>query len=276
MSKSQAAARVDENTPVVILVNPQLGQNIGTAARAMANFGLSQLRLVEPRDGWPNEYARKAAAGADWIIDNAQVFDTLEEAIADLHYVYATTARPRGMTKTVITPEQAGRDMHARMAGGQKLGILFGRERWGLTNDEVSLANVIITAPVNPDFASLNIAQAVLLVAYEWYRHIAGEAVGMGTDEAPPVKPGLQTPDSRPATRRELLALFEHLETALEEAGYFRSPDMKPTIVRNLRNMLERAELSEQEVRTFHGVIRTLSGWREWRRKSGESGTPDD
>ncbi len=272
MSKARAPENIDPAAPVVILVNPQLGENIGTTARAMANFGLSALRLVDPRDGWPNERARKAAAGADWIIDGVEVFERLEDAIADLHHVYATTARPRGMTKTVITPEQAGRDMHARVKRQQKLGILFGRERWGLTNDEVSLADVIITAPVNPDFASLNIAQAVLLVAYEWYRHVAGEeSLGMGTEEAPPVRPGLQTPDSRPATRRELLALFEHLETALEDAGYFRSPDMKPVIVRNLRNMFERAELSEQEVRTFHGVIRTLAGARQWRKRQEEA-----
>ncbi len=264
MSKKQMAAqgRIDSDTPVVILVNPQLGENIGTAARAMANFGLSRMRIVEPRDGWPNERARKAASGADWIIDGAEIFGTLEEAIADLHHVYATTARPRGMTKEVITPEQAGRDMHARRARGQDVGILFGRERWGLNNDEVALANVIITAPVNPRFASLNIAQAVLLVAYEWYRHVAGEEVGMATEELEAQRPGLRMPGSRPATRAELIRLFEHLEGALDEADYFRSPDMRPVIVRNLRNMLERAEMSEQEVRTFHGVIRALTGIR--------------
>ncbi len=250
------------DAPVVILVNPQLGENIGTAARAMANFGLTQLRLVEPRDGWPSDRARKAAAGADWIIDNVQVFDRLEEAIADLNHVYATTARPRGMTKAVISPAQAGMDMRRRARAGQRLGILFGRERWGLTNDEISLADVIITAPVNPRFASLNIAQAVLLVAYEWYRHEHEDTLGMATDEAGPVTPGLKMPGSRPATRQELLALFEHLESELEAANYFRSPDMKPVIVRNIRNMLERAELSEQEVRTFRGIIRTLAGRR--------------
>ncbi len=270
MGKTKRPATIDPDAPVVILVNPQLGENIGTAARAMANFGLSELRLVEPREPWPNEKARRAASRADWIIEGARVFDTLEEAIGDLHHVYATTARPRGMTKTVITPEQAGRDMHARVERGQKLGILFGRERWGLTNDEVSLADVIITAPVNPEFASLNIAQAVLLVAYEWYRHVAGEGVGMGTAEAPPVKPGLQMPDSRPATRAELIGLFEHLESALDEADYFRAKDMRPVIVRNLRNMLERAELSEQEVRTLRGIIRALSGLRSRQQKARE------
>ena len=270
MGRTKRPTSIDPAAPVVILVNPQLGENIGTAARAMANFGLSELRLVEPCEAWPNEKARRAASGADWIIEGARVFDTLEEAIADLHHVYATTARPRGMTKTVITPEEAGRDMHARVEKGQRLGILFGRERWGLTNDEVSLADVIITAPVNPEFASLNIAQAVLLVAYEWYRHVAGEGVGMGTAEAPPVKPGLQMPDSRPATRAELIGLFEHLESALDEADYFRAKDMRPVIVRNLRNMLERAELSEQEVRTLRGIIRALSGLRSRQQKVRE------
>lgn len=271
MSKSKAPERCADEAPVVILVNPQLGENIGTAARAMANFGLSKLRLVDPRDDWPNERARKAASGADWIIDGAEVFERLEDAIADLHHVYATTARPRGMTKAVITPEEAGRDMRARVQRGQRLGILFGRERWGLTNDEVALADVIITAPVNPRFASLNIAQAVLLVAYEWYRHEGAEALGMETDEAPAQTPGLKMPGSRPATKAELIGLFEHLEEALDEADYFKSPDMRPVIVRNLRNMLHRAELSEQEVRTLRGIIRTLSGLRKKRAGAASS-----
>src|SRR6187200_1860009 len=148
--------------PCVILVNPQLGENIGTAARAMANFGLSELRIVQPRDGWPNAKALAAASGAVDVIAGAQVFDGLSLAIADLHFVYATTARPRDMIKTVITPEMAGADMRSRIGEGQRLGILFGRERWGLDNDEVALADVIVSAPVNPAFASLNIAQAVL------------------------------------------------------------------------------------------------------------------
>ena len=271
-SKAPADTPEAANAPVVILVNPQLGENIGTAARAMANFGLSEMRLVDPRDGWPNERARKASAGADWIIDGVKVFNRLEDAIADLNYVYATTARPRGMTKTVITPAQAGLDMRSRAEAGQRLGILFGRERWGLTNDEISLADVIITAPVNPRFASLNIAQAVLLVAYEWYRHEHEDTLGMATDEAGPAAPGLKMPGSRPATKQELLGLFEHLESELEAADYFRSPDMKPVIVRNIRNMLERAELSEQEVRTFRGIIRTLAGRRRQNRPAGKDG----
>ncbi len=276
MSKADAPLECDERAPVVILVNPQLGENIGTTARAMANFGLSRLRLVEPRDGWPNQWAVKAASGADFILEAARVFDSLEEAIADLHYVYATTARPRGMTKEVITPEQAGHDMRRRVAEGQGLGILFGRERWGLNNDEVSLADVIVTAPVNPAFASINMAQAVLLMAYEWYRH-EGRSLGMATGEAPAMQPGLQLAGSRPANKAELIGMFEHLEGDLDEAGYFKSPDMRPTIVRNLRNMFGRAELSEQEVRTFRGIIRALSGIRHDKsrhrhQRSGASG----
>jgi tRNA/rRNA methyltransferase len=167
--------------PAVILVNPQLGENIGTAARAMANFGLHELHIVDPRDGWPNERALKAASGADWIIQSAVVHASLAEALHRFHRVYATTARPRGMVKEVITPEQAGTEMRARIGRGERLALLFGRERWGLNNDEVSLADVIITAPVNPAFASLNIAQAVLLVGYEWYKH---EAETLGNPRA--------------------------------------------------------------------------------------------
>ena len=159
--------------PAVILVNPQLGENIGTAARAMANFGLHELHIVDPRDGWPNERALKAASGADWIIEQARIHRTLEEALRGFTRAYATTARPRGMIKEVITPEQAGTDMRMRIGRGEKLALLFGRERWGLNNDEVSPADVIVTAPDNPAFASLNIAQAVLLVGYEWYKHEA-------------------------------------------------------------------------------------------------------
>ncbi|MGH6854932.1 MAG: RNA methyltransferase, partial [Aestuariivirga sp.] len=163
--------------PVVVLVNPQLGENIGTAARAMANFGLHELRIVDPRDGWPNEKALTTSSGAGWIIEGARVFDDTASAITDINFVYATTARPRGMIKEVITPEQAGFDMRARIGRGERLALLFGRERWGLNNDEISLADVIVTAPVNPAFASINIAQAVLLMGYEWYK---GQALTLG------------------------------------------------------------------------------------------------
>ncbi len=246
--------------PAVILVNPQLGENIGTAARAMANFTLSEMHIVDPRDGWPNERARQTASGADWIIEQAVVHDTCEAAVAPFHRVYATTARPRGMTKEVLTPEQAAADMHQRIAAGQRVALMFGRERWGLNNDEVALADVIVTAPVDPKFASLNIAQAVLLVGYEWYKPVA-KTLGMGTGEMPAMDgPGLKVRGQEGlATKQELMGLFEHLEIELEKAGFFKSPDMRAGMVRNLRNMLQRTELSQQEVRTFRGIIASLT-----------------
>jgi tRNA/rRNA methyltransferase len=245
--------------PAVVLVNPQLGENIGTAARAMANFGLSQFIIVEPRDGWPNDKAVAAASGADWIIRDATIHSSLREALAGFNYVYATTARPRGMVKEVITPEQCGIDMRERIGRGEKLAILFGRERWGLNNDEVSLADIIVTAPVNPAFASINIAQAVLLLGYEWYRYEA-TTIGQETPELPALDgPGLQTPDTRPATKDELYGFFQHLEAELDAAGFFKTADKKPGMVRNIRNLFARAELTEQEVRSLRGMIASLT-----------------
>lgn len=232
----------------IILVEPQLGENIGTAARAMANFGLADLRLVNPRDGWPNERARAAASGADFVIDQVQVHATLDEAIADLSFTYATTARPRDLQKRVVTAEDAAANAAARRIAGQKVGILFGRERWGLVNDEISLADEIMTFPANPGFASFNLAQAVLLVGYEWFR-----AIG---------RSGIQEADFRrdkePATRQELLGLFGHLEHELEAAGFFFPPEKRTSMVHNLRSLLHRAGLTGQEVRTLRGAIRTL------------------
>ncbi len=245
--------------PAVVLVNPQLGENIGTAARAMANFGLHELRIVEPRDGWPNEKALTASSGANWIIEGACVHDSLATALGGMNFVYATTARPRGMIKEVITPEQAGHDMRARIARGEKLAILFGRERWGLNNDEVSLADVIVTAPVNPAFASINIAQAVLLMGYEWFKDQSA-SLGQQTPELAALDgPGLQTPDTRPATKEELYGFLDHLERELDEAGFFKTEDKKPGMLRNIRNLYARAELTEQEVRSLRGMIASLT-----------------
>jgi tRNA/rRNA methyltransferase len=256
--------------PVVVLVNPQLGENIGTAARAMANFGLHELRIVDPRDGWPNAKAVAAASGANWIIDRAAVHASLADALTDVNYVYATTARPRGMTKEVITPEQAGHDMRMRIGRGERLALLFGRERWGLSNDEISLADVIVTAPVNPAFASLNIAQAVLLMGYEWYR-IGAPSLGQQTPELAALEgPGLQTPDTRPATKEELYGFFDHLETELDKAGFFKTADKKPGMVRNIRNMFARAQLTEQEVRSLRGMVASLARAHERRRQGRE------
>ena len=253
--------------PVVVLVNPQLGENIGTAARAMANFGLHELRIVSPRDGWPNDKALTSASGANWIIEGATVFDDLAAAVKDINYIYATTARPRGMIKEVVTPEQAGGDMRARIGRGEKLAILFGRERWGLDNDEVSLADVIVTAPVNPAFASINIAQAVLLMGYEWFKDQAG-TLGQQTPELPALDgPGLQTPDTRPATKEELFGFFDHLERELDVAGFFKTGDKKPGMMRNIRNIYARAALTEQEVRSLRGMIASLTRAHEKRKE---------
>lgn len=229
--------------PVIILVEPQLGENIGTAARAMANFGLSSLRLVKPRDGWPNRRATAAASGADHVLEMVTVFDSVEAAVADLQYVLATTARSRELAKLVRGPKEAARLTRQKTGEGVACGVLFGRERWGLENSEIALADEIVTLPVDPAHASLNIAQAVLIVAYEW--RLAGEVAlpFAGANELPP------------APKLELARLFEHLETALDDTGFFRPPEKKPHMVQAIRTMLQRARLSEQEVRTFRGVI---------------------
>ena len=245
--------------PVIILADPQLGENIGTSARAMANFGLNELRLVRPRDGWPNDYAYKSASGADWVIEGAAVFESDEGAIEDLNYVYASTARPRDMVKPVITPEQAGEDMRARISDGQKVGILFGRERAGLSNDQISLADMIITAPVNPAFASLNLGQAVLLIAYEWFKR--GEfTLGDGRRElGPHDAPGLKMPGTWPATKKELVGFFEHLESELDASGFLLPVEKRPAMVRNIRNMFQRTAPTEQDVRTLRGIVSSLT-----------------
>ncbi len=245
--------------PRIVLVNPQLGENIGMAARAMANFGLFDLCLVDPREGWDRERAASAASAALATVEKLTEFKTLPEALKDRHYVYATTARPRGMTKHVITPEQAGLDMRQRINRGENIAVLFGRERWGLNNDEVSLADVIVSAPVNAAYASLNIAQAVLLMGYEWFKHDA-TSLGQATPELAAIAgPGLHMPNTRPATKDELFGFYDHLEKALDASGFFKTEDLKPSMIRNLRNVFARAEMSEQEVRSLRGVIASLS-----------------
>ncbi|MCJ8307692.1 MAG: RNA methyltransferase [Rhizobiaceae bacterium] len=240
--------------PVIILVNPQLGENIGASARAMANFGLAELRLVDPRDGWPNEVARANAAKADHIIDGVQVFDTLEEALADLNFVYATTARQREMLKPVRDPATACATLRQRHGHGERVGILFGRERWGLESVEVALADEIVTFPVNPAFASLNISQAVLLMSYEWMR--------TGDAELP-----ISEPPSLPARKEDLFGLFDHLEGVLDRENYFRPPHKRATMVENLRNIFQKAELSQQEIHALRGVVATLEGRKTRPRK---------
>ncbi|MGS1096110.1 RNA methyltransferase [Aquamicrobium terrae] len=234
--------------PVIVLVEPQLGENIGMVARAMANFGLSELRLVNPRDGWPSEKARAAASKADHVIDAVRVFDDLPAAIADLNFVFATTARARDGFKKVAGPVEAGRALRARCTDGQRTGILFGRERFGLNNDEVGMADEIVTFPVDPGFASLNIAQAVLLMSYEWMKS--------GLEDE--TRTNFSGPDMPPATKAELFGLFSHLEAALEARGYFRPAQKKPKMVDNLRSVLTRAGFAAPELRVLRGVIASL------------------
>lgn len=233
-------------SPTIILVEPQLGENIGAAARAMANFGLWDLRLVSPRDGWPNEKAVANSAKALHVIERVQIFDNVEEAVADLTMLFATTARSREIAKPVMGPDEATQQIAGHIAGGQSAGILFGRERWGLSNAEVSLADALVTLPVEPAFASLNISQAVLVLAYEWRK-----ANGQGQLQ-------FESAVEPAADKALLLGMFEHLEGMLDEAGFFKTPQKRPTVVANLRAMLSRANFSEQEVRTLRGVISSI------------------
>jgi tRNA/rRNA methyltransferase len=238
--------------PTIILVQPQMGENIGACARAMLNCGLTDMRLVRPRDGWPNEKAVASASGATAVLDNVKVYETTAEAVGDLEVVFATTVRSRDMIQRFVTPRVAAEEMRARHAAGHKVGVLFGPERTGLVNDDLTLAETLITVPLNPAFASLNLAQAVLLISYEWFQ----------TGDIPPER-FLHTGATRPATKAELINFFEHLEGALDRTGFFTSAEKRPSMVRTLRNALERMGMTEQEVRTFHGVIAALTGRRK-------------
>ncbi len=234
--------------PVVILVRPQLGENIGTAARAMLNCALTELRLVDPRDGWPNEKAVAAASGADMVLAGASAHPDLDDALADLNFVLATTARPRGMVKPVMTPQAAAVEIRRRTGRGERVGVLFGAERSGLENEDIARADVIITAPLNPGFASLNLAQAVLLMGHAWF--------AAGEDAAPPVE--LPMGDTFPAAKGDVERMVAALEAGLEAGGFFASPDMRPTMMRNLRAMILRMAPTDQDVRTLFGVIKAL------------------
>ncbi len=244
-------------SPVVILVRPQLAVNIGTTARAMANFGLSDLRLVAPREGWPlpdlhRGTAEAAASGAVALLQAARVFPTVADAIADLHRVYATTARERGQGKPVLTPAAAAAEELTVLPQGCRSGVLFGPERTGLDNDDLALAQTVITFPVDSTYGSLNLAQAVLLVAYEWFKaKTGGGAPFTPTDHFPP------------ARQEDILAFFDYLEQELTRSGYFRPEEKMPIMRRNLRNILQRAVLSEQDVRTLRGaMVRLVEGPR--------------
>jgi tRNA/rRNA methyltransferase len=238
--------------PAIVLVNPQLGENIGTSARAMYNSGLTDLRLVAPRDAWPNEKARAAASGADPVLDAARLYPDLRAAVADIQHLYATTARDRHLVKRIVTPRQAAQEMRALTAAGEACGVLFGAERMGLLTEDVSLADTIVNVPLNPAFSSLNLAQAVLLVGYEWFA--AGDTT---------IFPATPTGKSQPATRKQLYAFFDHLEEELDRNGFLRNREKRPSMVQNLRAIFERAGLTAQEVRTLHGVVTAFAGPRE-------------
>jgi tRNA/rRNA methyltransferase len=241
------AVEPEPRTPVFVLVEPQMGENIGAAARAMWNFGLDRLRLVNPRDGWPNERASALASGAARVVDRATVHATTAEAVADLHTVYATTARPRDLTKTVLTPEAAMAEARARAGQGEQVGVLFGPERSGLATDDVVRARAIVSVPVNPAFGSLNLAQCALLMAYEWRRQAGGP-------------PPAETPHAggRPATAAEVARLIDALEARLDAVDFFFPTIRRERMQANLRNLLRRMELTETDVRTLHGVFRAL------------------
>ncbi|HWB44140.1 MAG TPA: RNA methyltransferase [Hyphomicrobiaceae bacterium] len=245
-------------TPALILVRPQLADNIGMVARAMANFGLEHLRLVNPRDGWPNEKARIAASGANGIIDAAESFASLEDGIGGLNWVCATTARQRNLAKPVLTPEQAVAEMRQRLEAGQRCGILLGPERNGLETDEIANADAMVMAPVNPAFASLNLAQAALLMCYEWMKQSGAGTLGRVTTYEAPLEPGLRTRGSPPATKEELLGFFEHLERELEAQNFFLPPEKRPSMVQNIRTMFTRMGATEQEIRTLRGIVKAL------------------
>ena len=234
--------------PAIILVHPQLGENIGMVARAMANFGLAELRLVNPRDGWPSEKAISAASKADHVIEAAKVYPSLEEAVSDLEFVYATTARDRYGYKEVRSPVVAADDLRTRFREGQKTGILFGRERTGLTNEEIALADELVTFPVNPAFASLNLAQAVLLMSYEWMKSGLASVEDTPFDALP----------QRPAKKEELQGLFDHVEETLDARGYFRPAEKKPKLVENLRAILTRPSFTGTEIQVLRGIISCL------------------
>ncbi len=243
----------NNTAPIIILVRPQMVENIGATARAMMNCGLHDLRIASPRDAWPlsatlQERMDASSAGAESIFKTTKLFASVREAVADLNMVYALTARNRDMVKETLTPRTATSEIHARLITGEKIGLLFGPERTGLINDDLVCAEKLISIPANPEFSSFNLAQSVLIMGHEWFTraHDApAQAVNYGK--------------TRPATKDEVFHLFDHLERELEDGGFFTSIDMKPAMTQNLRNAILRAELTEQEVRTWHGMVTALA-----------------
>lgn len=241
----------DTPQPAFVLIRPQMGENIGAAARAMWNFGLDRMRITSPRDGWPNQKAVAMASGAGRLLDEAVMCETTAEAVADCTYVYATTARPRELTKPVFTPAHAMKDAAQRVANGEKVAILFGPERAGMENDDIAKANAIISVPVNPEFASLNLAQCVLLVGYEW-RQATVETVAATVSM-----------DGEWATQQEMEKLAEHYEDRMETAGFFFPEHKAPSMKINLRNLWSRMPLTRADIQMLHGIMRQMVRWKE-------------
>jgi tRNA/rRNA methyltransferase len=241
-------AAIEPDGPIVVLVEPQLGENIGMAARAMGNFGLTRLRIVNPRDGWPNVHARRSASGADHILDN----------VADCTLLFATTARAHDQAKPVVAPEAAALEMSSQIATGGTVAILFGRERYGLKNEEVSLADRIITFPVNPAFASLNLAQAVLLIGYEWFKRATGGALPYAMPER-----------SERASQHQMHAFFDNLVRELDKVEFLRPAEKRDTMLVNLRNIFSRMEPTKQDMHTLHGVVMSIAEGRKGPAKGG-------
>lgn len=246
--------------PAVILCRTQMGENIGTAARAMLNFGLTELRLVAPLCGWPNAKAVVAASGAVTVLNRLELFPDLAAATADLHHTLATTARPREMAKPVLGPEAAAASALAAQGEGRRVGIVFGPERTGLTNDELLLADALVSYPVNPEFSSLNLAQAVLLFGYAWYRQTAGDA------------PPAPAPAEAPATKAEVGDLVGHLVRELDEVNFFRVDERRASLIRVITVLIEKRQWSASEVRLMRGIIKDLVGGRKARQKASTAG----
>jgi tRNA/rRNA methyltransferase len=244
--------------PVVILVEPQLGENIGMAARAMGNFALTRLRIVKPRDGWPNVSAQRAAAGADHILDKVELFDSVAAAVADCTLLFATTARAHDQAKPVIGPQQAAQEIVAEMAAAGQVGLLFGRERAGLLNEEVALSDRIVTFPVNPAFASLNLAQAVLLMGYEWFKLATADALPFAMPER-----------SERASKHQMQAFFDNLVRELDRVEFLRPAEKRETMLVNLRNIFSRMVPTKQDMHTLHGVVMAIAEGRKGPAKGG-------
>lgn len=249
---------IEQPAPVVVLVEPQLGENIGAAVRAMANFGLSRLRIVKPVQGWPNERAYVMAAGADRVLDRAEIFPTLADAIADCTFVLATTARNHDQAKPVIGPDEAAARLEPKIAAGETVAIVFGRERNGLENEEVAQADAIVTLPVNPAFASLNLAQAVLICAYEWFKLAGGGELPFAAPDRSP-----------PAAKQQLAAFFDDLERELDRVEFYRPREKRGTMSTNLRNIFNRMSPTTQDIRTLHGIVTALSQGRKGPARGG-------